>query len=110
MKNKPLITGVIALISPIPLFIFSVLWCWICFFGIGMGLLGYDSVPVWLLFCSLLPFIISLILGAVVSVGGIVHGCIKIKQKRAWLGILFSVMGLVENILLICFIIYAGRF
>ena len=59
MKNKPVVTGIIAVASPIPLIIFTVLWSWLWFFGIGIGLLNYDTVPQWILVCSLLPLFIS---------------------------------------------------
>lgn len=55
MKNKPIVTGIIAVASPIPLLVFAVLWSWIWFFGIGMALLNHDAVPQWILVCSLLP-------------------------------------------------------
>ena len=104
MKNRPIVTGIIAVVSPIPLVIFTGLWFWGWFFEVGMGLLNYDVVPEWILTCGLLPLAISPILGIV----GIVHGCIKIKQKGAWLGILLSMIGLVENFLLIYGMGYIG--
>ena len=104
MKNKPVLTGIIAAVSPVPLLIFTVLWCWIWFFGIGMGLLNYEIVPQWILICSLLPLFISPALG----LSGIIHGLIKRKTKRAWLGILLSVIGLMESFLLLYCIYYAG--
>lgn len=104
MKNKPVVTGIIAAVSPVPLLIFTVFWSWLWFFGIGMGLLNYDVVPQWILICSLLPLFISPALG----LSGIIHGLIKIKTKRAWLGILLSVIGLIENFILIYCMYYIG--
>ena len=104
MKNKPLVTGIIAVVSPVPLIVFTVLWSWIWCFGIGMGLLNYDTIPQWILICSLLPLFISPALGLL----GIVHGIIKIKLKRAWAGILLSVLGLIENFILIYGMGYIG--
>jgi len=106
MKNKPFITGIIAVVSPIPLFIFTILWSWIWCFGIGMGLLNYDTIPYWILFISLLPLLISPTLGLL----GIIHGIIKIKEKRAWLSILLSFICLAQNFLLLLGLIYLGRF
>ena len=104
MKNKPLVTGIIAVASPLPLIVFTVLWSWIWFFGIGMGLFSYDTIPQWILFCSLLPLFISPTFGLL----GIVHGIIKIKLKRAWIGILLSVLGLIVNFILIYGMYYIG--
>ena len=104
MKNKPLVTGIIAVVSPVPLIVFTVLCSWMWGFGIGMGLLNYDTIPQWILICSLLPLFISPALGLL----GIVHGIIKIKLKRAWVGILLSVLGLIENFILIYGMYYIG--
>ena len=104
MKNKPIVTGIIAVASPIPLLIFTVLWCWGWFFGIGTGLLNYDTIPQWILICSLLPLFISPAFGVL----GIIHGIIKIKEKQAWIGILLSALGLIENFLLIYGMGYIG--
>ena len=104
MKNRPIITGIIAVASPIPLLVFTVLWCWIWFFGIGMGLLNYDVVPQWIDIVSLFPLFISPTIGLL----GIIHGIVKIQTRKAWLGILLSVMGLLENFILILGMCYIG--
>ena len=77
MKNKPIVSGIIAIASPIPLIIFTALWCWIWAFAIGMGLFHYDNIPNWILSVALLPLFISPILGVL----GIIHGIIKRKEK-----------------------------
>ena len=104
MKCRPIVTGIIAVTSPIPLVVFTIIWCWVWFFGIGMGLLNYDIVPHWILIFSLLPLFISPIIGLL----GIIHGFVKIKTKKAWLGILLSAVGLLENFILIYGIYYLG--
>ena len=104
MKNKPFITGIIAAATPIDLFIISILWSWICCFGIGMGILNYDRIPMWLGIFSLLPMLISPALGIL----GLVHSFIKIKAKLSWLGILLSCLCLVENFLLFTGMLYLG--
>ena len=104
MKIKPLITGIMAAISPVPLFIFTILWCWLWAFGVGIGLLGYDTVPSWILTCGLLPLTASPILGII----GVVHGCMNLKHKFAWLGIILSVIVLIENFLLVYGMYYIG--
>ena len=73
-------------------------------FCIGMGLLNYDIVPQWILAVSLLPLLISPIIGLL----GIIHGIVKIKTRKAWLGIFLSVIGLFENYILIYGIYYLG--
>ncbi len=106
MENRPFVSGIIAAVTPIPCFVFSILWCWILSFGIGMGLLGYDTIPTWILVCSLLPLLISPVLALI----GIVHSLVKIKQKLAWLGLILSVLGLVQNLGLLFMMIYLGQF
>ena len=104
MKNKPIVSGIIAIASPIPLIIFTALWCWIWTFAIGMGLFHYDNIPNWIWPVALLPLFISPILGVL----GIIHGIIKRKEKSAWLGITLSIMGLLENALLIYGMAFLG--
>ena len=104
MTNKPLITGIIAVASPIPLIMFTVLWSWLCFFGIGIGVMNYETVPQWILIISLLPLFISPAIGII----GVVHGFAKLTAKHAWLGIVLSVIGLVENLLLDYGMVYIG--
>ena len=104
MKNKPMISGLIAVGSPIPLLFLTMLWYCIWVFPIGMGLFRYDSIPDWIMVVSLLPLCISPLLG----VFGIVHGIIKIKEKLSWLGITLSMICLIENFILIYGIGYIG--
>ena len=93
MKNLPVATGIFAFISPFPMFVLTILWSWFWFFGIGIGLLGLATFPDWLLILSLLPLFVSPALGVL----GILHGIIKRTVKYAKLGILLSVLGLLEN-------------
>lgn len=104
MKNKSLAIGIIAAASPIPLIIFTAIWSWLWFFGIGMGLLNYDTMPTWILFFSLLPLLVSPAFG----VYGIIHGCTRIKEKYSLGCALLSVIGLIENFLLIFGMYYLG--
>ena len=83
MKNMPIITGIIAFVSPISLLIFSILW---------IDIIG------------LLPLFISPILGVL----GVVHGIAKIKEDYAVLGIVLSAIGLLENLFLIFGMCYLG--
>ena len=104
MKNRPFITGIIAAASPVPLYFVSLLWGWILFFGIGMGVLGYDTVPEWMLYCMLSPLLISPAIGVV----GLVHSIVKIKTRKGWLGIVLSLIGLAENAILLYGSYYLG--
>ncbi|MBQ7378543.1 MAG: hypothetical protein IJW70_02545 [Clostridia bacterium] len=105
MKTKSLITGIIAALSPFPMVIFTVLWCWTIFFGIYLGALdGPLPAPDWILVVSLLPLWISPLLG----VAGIVHGIIDRKAPLAWLSIVLSVVCLLGNALLIGGMAYLG--
>lgn len=104
MKNKPLVTGIIAVASPVPVITFTVFWYWMWFFGIGMSLFGYNTVPVWIDICGFLPFFVS----PALCVAGIVHGAIKHKCRLAWLGILLSVVGLIENFIIVYTLYYIG--
>ena len=104
MKSRPLVTGIIAVASPIPMVIFTILWSWLCFFGIGMGILNYDTVPQYISIISLSPILISPILGLL----GVIHGIVKIKTNKALLGIVLSVIGLLENFILIYGMYYLG--
>ena len=83
MKNMPIITGIIAFVSPISLLIFSILW---------IDIIG------------LLPLLISPILGVL----GVVHGIVKIKEDYSVLGIVLSAIGLLENLFLIFGMCYLG--
>ena len=104
MKNKPIVTGIISVAAPIPLTIFTIIWCWIWAFGISMGLLNHDTISQGILTISLLPLLIS----PALSLLGILHGIIKIKAKLAWLGILLSLLGLIENLILLYGMYYLG--
>jgi hypothetical protein len=104
MKKKLLLTGIIAVASPIPMIIITTLWSWILFFGIGMGLLGYSTVPDWILYLSLLPLSFS----PLFDIFGIILGIVKIKERQSILCIILSVLGLLINFALIFAIGYIG--
>lgn len=105
MKNKYLKLGAIAAISPLPMIVFTAIWCWLWFFGIGLGLLGYDSVPEWIMICSMLPLGVSPLLGVI----GVIKGGLEIKEKHAFVGLILSIIGLIENFIIIFGIYYMGK-
>ena len=105
MKSKSLKLGIIAVASPIPMFLITALWSLLVFFVIGIGVLHYESTtPDWLLGFSLLPLLISPLMCCIF----IVRGIVKRKEHLSWLCILLSVVGLIENALLLMGICYLG--
>ncbi len=102
MKMKPLTLGIIAALSPIPGLLLTELCVLIWAFPIGMELLQYDTIPTWMLIISLPLLLISPLLGIL----GIIHGAKKSKEKHARLGIVLSVLCLIENIVLLYGIYY----
>lgn len=106
MKNRPIITGILAFISPLPMFIFAIILSWILFFGIGMGLLGLSTVPDWMI----IPTILALLVSPALCVLGIIHGIVKRHFRYAKLGILLSALGLAENGILWFMMGYLSQF
>ena len=104
MKNKSINLGLVAAISPIPLLIVSVLWSWLWSFGVGMGLLNYDTIPQWILIISMTPLLISPMLGVI----GAIHGIVNIREGLSFVGIILSIICLVENAALIYGMYYLG--
>ena len=104
MKIKPIDSGIVAVASPIPMFILTVLWSWIWILLIGIGILNYNTIPDWLMTVSLLPLSIS----PAFCVAGIIHGIVKMKEKHTWTGIGLSIAGLIENFVLIFGMGYLG--
>ena len=106
MKNRPIITGILAFISPLPMFFFAFILSWILFFGIGMGLLGLSTVPYWML----IPTVLALLVSPTLCVLGIIHGIVKRHVRYAKLGILLSALGLVGNGILWFLMGYLSQF
>lgn len=104
MKMKPITVGILSFFSPVPMFIFTILWYWTWAFGIGMGLLGYDRIPVWILVVGPLPMLISPALG----IFGMIYGIRRRKEKLAWLGILLSALCVITNAMMIFGMGYIG--
>lgn len=105
MKNTPVEAGRFAAFSPLPMFFVTVLWCWFVLFGLYMGVFGMDvPIPNWVVILGVLPYVFSPLLGLL----GIIHGILKRKEKRAWLGILLSALCLIENFLLFYGMGYIG--
>lgn len=105
MKNTPVEAGRFAAFSPLPMFFVAMCWGMLFFFNIYLSIFPAESTPpVWVLILLLLPLLFSPLLGVL----GIIHGIIKRKEKRAWLGILLSALCLIENFLLFYGMGYIG--
>lgn len=104
MKIKAVSLGVMNVLMPIPMFILTVLMMWFWEFGICIGLLGLNTIPFWTLYLEVLPMLISPLAG----IFGIVYGVIRYKERLAWLGILLSLLCLVENGLIWYGVFYIG--
>ena len=104
MKNYSLTLGLISVLSPVPLLVFTALWCWMWVFGVGMGLLSYEIVPEWILLISVLPLSVSPLLELV----GTACGIVTIRERHSLLGIVLSLLCLAENFVLIYGIYYLG--
>lgn len=106
MKRKLWIPGVVAVASPLPMLVNTLLWFWFLFLGVGIYILGYTTVPDWILYLGLLPLSFS----PLFDIFGIVFGFVHIRQRHAVLCILLSVLGLAINFLLILAMSYLGRY
>jgi len=105
MKMKPLTLGIIAALSPVPGLVLTSFWSIIWISAIGMELLQYETIPVWIEIISFLPLLISPFLG----IFGIMRGIKKRKEKLAWLGIVLSVLCLIENFVLLYYIAFVSE-
>ncbi|MBQ4100769.1 MAG: hypothetical protein IJC83_04390 [Oscillospiraceae bacterium] len=103
-KSRLRIIGIIAVSSPLPMIIITILWFFILFFGVGMGILGYASTPDWILYVGLLPLLFS----PAFDIFGIVYGIIKRKERHSVLCIILSAIGLLINFALLFGMIYLG--
>ena len=102
-KINPMVTGIIAVASPLPLFVLTCLWGAV-FLATCYALPGYSDASGWAMYVCTMPLWIS----PALCVLGIIHGIVKRRAKRAWIGILLSVLGLFENIFLIFSAAYLG--
>ena len=91
MERQTAATGIAAVAAPVPMFVLSAIIALI-----GMSLLNGDA-PRWLPAVSMLPMIIPILLGLL----GVIHSFIRIRQKRAWLGLLLTVLGIAVAVFLI---------
>ena len=106
-KNKSLfllITGIVAFFSPIIVFVSTCIWSWLTFFGIGMGVLHYETVPEWLVTIGCLP----LLIGPLMCCAFFVLNVINRKEDMARVGMLLSAVGAILNVLMIIGMCYIG--
>ena len=100
---RPLVSGAISVLMPIPTAIVTMMlglygvWIWCALFEL-------DNIPSWFLVSvSSLLFI-----SPVFSLLSTVYCAVKIRCKRAWIGLLLSVLGIAENAGLIFFLYLIG--
>ena len=104
MKNTPLEAGIFAALSPLPMFWVSVFVTTIVG-GIGFALLGASIAVKMFDYIPLVVFLLSPTLGVL----GIIHSLMKIREKKALLGLLLSILCIVENALMFWGMYYLGR-
>lgn len=102
---SPLVFGIIAAASPLPMYCFSILWCWFLLFDIWIGLLGLGTpTPDWFSYLELFPLAVSPMLG----IFGAIFGIVRRKHPHAILGTILSVLGIVTNFVLVAVTVYLG--
>ncbi|MEE0060085.1 MAG: hypothetical protein UE295_04580 [Acutalibacteraceae bacterium] len=101
----PLSVGLFYIISPIPLLISDILFCWILFFDIGWKLFGGpENIPDWYNTLTILPTFIY----PIFPIAGIIYGIVMRKEKNGKLCITLSSIGFLINILIFALILYMG--
>ncbi|MBQ7886640.1 MAG: hypothetical protein IJ313_07075 [Clostridia bacterium] len=106
MKSKAYSFGKFCALSPVPFLILSVFCCWtfIAFSSMLLEAMGYSTIPDWILNISGLPLLINPML----SICGVIYGIIKRHEPRAKLGIILSLLGLAQNLILFYGASYLG--
>lgn len=105
-KKYPLnlIVAIIAVASPLPMIFVTSMWSLLFGVGFGIGVLGYSTLPDWILYLGLLPLSFS----PLFDIFGIVLGITKIKERHSILCISLSLLGLLINFALIFAMGYIG--
>ena len=110
MRNTPLEAGVFAALSPLPCLFAGVFLVWIVI-GIAFALVSFNYfvipdvvIETIFIFTGFIPFAFSPVLGIL----GVIHSIIQRKTKGAWLGLLLSVLCLLENTVLFVICGYLG--
>lgn len=107
-KLSPLGVGLFGFLAPIPVLVLSIVAVWLLFFGVGFGLLGYETLPDWFTVLSVLPSLLSVLVMPAIQILGIVLGAMKRREKHGILCIVLSALGLAGNSLMWVGILYAG--
>jgi hypothetical protein len=103
-KNKTYWIGIVSVISPLPMILITCIWAEIFIIGFGIGILKYDTIPNWINIISLIPLGFSPLFDCF----GIVYGFINRKEKASLICIILSIVGLLENFILIYGIYFLG--
>lgn len=98
-RKKPLLLSIAktAITSPFLMYFFTLIWSWMFGIGFGIEILGYSTIPNWILIICLLPLSFS----PLIDIFGIILGIVKIKERHSILCIILSVLGLIINFALI---------
>lgn len=106
MKNpyKNYNTGMIALISPLPMIFVTMFWGMFMIFIVGIGILKFEIIPDWFTLICLFPIVLS----PIYACYGIVYGIVNRKEKEYLKCIIFSIIGLLENFILIYGLYFIG--
>lgn len=107
-KLSPLGVGLFGFFAPVPVLLLSTVAVWLLFFGVGLGLLGYETIPDWFTILSVLPALLSMLVVPAIQILGIVLGIMKRREKHSILCIVLSALGLVGNSLMWAGVLYAG--
>ena len=103
MHLRPLVSGAISVLMPIPMAIVTMM-LGLCVVWVWCALFELDNIPSW--------FLVSvsglLFISPVFSLLSTVYCAVKIRCKRAWIGLLLSILGIAENAGLIFFLYYVG--
>lgn len=102
------IWGLVNFLSPVPLLIVSIFICWFLFFGIGIGVMGYENIPEWYSFLTILPAFVTAILHICSSVTAVIFGIIRRKEPHAILCVVLSALAIIIQVGLWAGILYAG--
>ena len=104
MHLRPLVSGVLSVLMPIPIVIVTMM-LGLCVAWIWYALFELDNIASWFLVIAVIP---PLLLSPIFSIFSTVYCAIKIRCKRAWIGLLLSIIGVAESAGLIFFLYYIG--
>lgn len=84
--------------------VFCMLWSWFWFFGVGIEIIGYETIPDWIMYLAEFPLLISPLFG----IFGVIYGIIKGRKKYGKICIILSILGVLTNAVLLGIMFYLG--